>query len=191
MTDTTQTPVVAYAYDPFGVKMKQIGTFDQPYQFSTKPYDLQTGLSEFGYRYYDAKVGKWMTRDPIGERGGINLYGFVGNNAVNWIDPLGLTETDPRFTDLNAEKTAYEKCVSKCLAMPLLEHLGIEAAEKWTHWNAKQSARFNIFNTGPARFTIWLKQGMKIFGWAAYGYLAYKVTQCGVECAGKNECAAK
>jgi RHS repeat-associated protein len=90
LIDSTQSPVVTYAYDPFGVRMKQVGTFEQPYQFSTKPYDPQTGLSNFGYRYYNAGLGKWMTRDPLGEAGGINLYGFVGGNPVNWVDLFGL-----------------------------------------------------------------------------------------------------
>jgi RHS repeat-associated protein len=44
----------------------------------------------YGYRYYDPVTGRWPSRDPIGERGGINLYGFVGNNGVNRIDLLGL-----------------------------------------------------------------------------------------------------
>jgi|WetSurMetagenome_2_1015567.scaffolds.fasta_scaffold00155_25 RHS repeat-associated protein len=85
-----QTPVVSYAYDPFGVLKKKVGIFDQPYQFSTKPYDPQTGLSEYGFRYYNAVLGKWMTRDPLGEYGGINLYRAMGNNPVNWVDPFGL-----------------------------------------------------------------------------------------------------
>ena len=41
-------------------------------------------------RPYDPDLGRWITRDPIGERGGINLYGYVNNNPINEIDPLGL-----------------------------------------------------------------------------------------------------
>jgi len=44
----------------------------------------------YGYRYYDPTTGRWPSRDPIGERGGINLYGMVGNNPINQIDILGL-----------------------------------------------------------------------------------------------------
>jgi hypothetical protein len=44
----------------------------------------------YGYRYYSPEMGRWISRDPIGERGGINLYGMVGNDAINLVDPLGL-----------------------------------------------------------------------------------------------------
>lgn len=44
-----------------------------------------------GYRYYDPVTGRWPSRDPIGERGGVNLYGFVLNEPVRSIDTLGLT----------------------------------------------------------------------------------------------------
>ena len=44
----------------------------------------------YGYRYYSSMTGRWPSRDPIGEEGGINLYAYVGNNTVSRIDPLGL-----------------------------------------------------------------------------------------------------
>jgi RHS repeat-associated protein len=70
--------------------MAKTGTLDQPFMFSTKRYDEQTGISYYGYRYYSPCTGRWITRDPLGELGGINLYGFVGNNPVNWVDQKGL-----------------------------------------------------------------------------------------------------
>jgi uncharacterized protein RhaS with RHS repeats len=46
-------------------------------------------VSFYGYRYYDPMTGRWPSRDPIEEEGGINLYGFVGNDGVNYLDVLG------------------------------------------------------------------------------------------------------
>ena len=47
-------------------------------------------MAYYGYRYYDPKSGRWPSRDPIEEEGGVNLYGFVGNVGVNRWDALGL-----------------------------------------------------------------------------------------------------
>jgi uncharacterized protein RhaS with RHS repeats len=52
--------------------------------------DATTGLYYYGYRFYDPETGRWPSRDPIGERGGVNLYGFVGNDPVRRWDYLGL-----------------------------------------------------------------------------------------------------
>ena len=57
--------------------------------FSTKRYDAQTGLSYYGYRFYAPDMGKWLNRDPLGEAGGINLYGYVERNPVSHVDPAG------------------------------------------------------------------------------------------------------
>ena len=48
------------------------------------------GVADYGYRYYDPVTGRWPSRDPITEEGGVNLYGFVQNNTNYWIDRLGL-----------------------------------------------------------------------------------------------------
>ena len=55
---------------------------------SKSHYDTKQ-VSYYGFRYYDAETGRWPSRDPIGERGGLNLYGMVGNDAVNDWDFLG------------------------------------------------------------------------------------------------------
>jgi len=53
-------------------------------------HDYQ-GRYLLGHRYFDAYTGRFVTRDPIGYKGGINLYGFVGNNPVNESDPDGIS----------------------------------------------------------------------------------------------------
>jgi RHS repeat-associated protein len=54
------------------------------------------GVTYYGYHWYDPVTGRWPSRDPIGERGGVNLYGFVGNGGVNLVDVFGLNWTDPK-----------------------------------------------------------------------------------------------
>jgi hypothetical protein len=49
----------------------------------------------YAYRYYDPMTGRWPSRDPIAEQGGLNLYGFVGNDGVNRFDFLGLQSWTP------------------------------------------------------------------------------------------------
>ncbi|MEW6429058.1 MAG: RHS repeat-associated core domain-containing protein [Thermodesulfobacteriota bacterium] len=90
--DSNQAPVASYRYDAFGRLLSSPTGFSQPFQYSTKRYDAATGLSYFGYRYYAAGIGRWTSRDPIGERGGVNLYGYVSNDPVDWVDPLGLSQ---------------------------------------------------------------------------------------------------
>jgi RHS repeat-associated protein len=67
----------------------------QPWRFSGKYLDGEVetrgGVYYYGYRHYVPEVGRWTSRDPIGEQGGVNLYGMVGNGCVNWIDFLGLS----------------------------------------------------------------------------------------------------
>ncbi|MCB1129858.1 MAG: RHS repeat-associated core domain-containing protein [Verrucomicrobiae bacterium] len=57
--------------------------------------DAETGFYNYGYRYYLPALGRWPSRDPIGEKGGVNLYAFVGNDGVNLWDSLGLEAKKP------------------------------------------------------------------------------------------------
>jgi len=96
LADGSENVVAAYAYSPFGELLAGGGSVNQPFGFSTKRYDPQTGLSYYGYRFYSPELGRWLNRDPLGEAGGINLYGFVGNSPIDWIDFYGRS---PRGTD--------------------------------------------------------------------------------------------
>jgi RHS repeat-associated protein len=60
-----------------------------PLRFSTKFTDNESGLLYYGHRYYNPSTGRWPNRDPLGERGGKNLYNFVSNNPQGIIDPDG------------------------------------------------------------------------------------------------------
>ncbi len=83
-----------FEYDPFGGTTTATGAAVPllPFRFSTKYQDTETGLYYYGYRFYNPETGRCPSRDPIGERGGINLYAFVDNDSVNGVDFLGLEE---------------------------------------------------------------------------------------------------
>lgn len=76
---------------PFGEPLRRTGpkVDELAYGFSTKPLD-ESGLYYYGFRFFDPETGRWISRDPIEEEGGPNLYGFVGNDGVNTWDYLGL-----------------------------------------------------------------------------------------------------
>jgi RHS repeat-associated protein len=94
-----------YRYTAFGGKASvayTVGTFGERnrYRFSTKYLDDEVetveGTYYYGYRHYLTALGKWGARDPIGERGGVNLYGMVSNRALGLIDVLGLNMYDTK-----------------------------------------------------------------------------------------------
>ena len=87
------TDIVAhYEYDAFGNIAAQSGDLadDFTFRFSTKPYCTILNKVEYQLRIYDPTLGRWMSRDPIKEAGGLNLYGFCINNSINYVDPVGL-----------------------------------------------------------------------------------------------------
>jgi RHS repeat-associated protein len=97
--DSNGATVASYAYDGFGNRINPAASDidgsgyanENRYGFSSKPRDPLTGLLYYGYRWYDPATGRWASRDPIGESGGLNLYGFVGNDGTNHLDKLGLS----------------------------------------------------------------------------------------------------
>jgi RHS repeat-associated protein len=90
---TTATILARYEYYPFGGILSTWSDYGygnaNPFRFSTKYRDSETGLYYWDHRYLIPRLGRWLSRDPIGERGAMNLYMAMRNNAVNRIDPDG------------------------------------------------------------------------------------------------------
>jgi len=94
LTDSSGHMLARYHYDPFGRVLGKWGPMADAnvMQFSSIPRHASSGLSLYPFRAYDSGLQRWLNRDPIREAGGINLYGFVGNNPISRIDPLGLLD---------------------------------------------------------------------------------------------------
>lgn len=90
IVDSTGTVVWKAAYFPFGKAQILTETITNNIRFPGQYFDAETGLHYNWNRYYDPDTGRYLTPDPIGLVGGMNLYAYVGGDPVNWIDPLGL-----------------------------------------------------------------------------------------------------
>ena len=92
LTFTNGAIAAHYEYSPFGETVVATGPLarENLFRFSTKPVDDVTGLSLYEYRPYQPPLARWLSRDPMEEEGGINLYVYVMNQVPNTIDSLGL-----------------------------------------------------------------------------------------------------
>jgi RHS repeat-associated protein len=90
MTDGSGTIQARYDYDLYGRVTKVSGSLDSDFQYAGYYQHSPSGLNLTKYRAYSADLGRWQSRDPIGEAGGINVYAYVGNNPISYIDPWGL-----------------------------------------------------------------------------------------------------
>jgi RHS repeat-associated protein len=111
-----------YAYDEFGTVLNSQEGVTNPFKYVGQfgVMDEGNGLHYMRARYYDRDVGRFISKDPIGYWGGMNLYGYVGNNPVNWIDPegtgpilfricLALVAADTGYTIYELNKYAKEQ----------------------------------------------------------------------------------
>ncbi|MFV3409683.1 RHS repeat domain-containing protein [Bdellovibrio bacteriovorus] len=109
-------------YDVWGKEIKNTNREFQPYGYAGGIYDVDTRLVRFGARDYDPDIGRWISKDPILFNGGdTNLYGYVQNDPINWIDPDGEMKLpadpsglppgwrlDPSHKDPNGERWRYK-----------------------------------------------------------------------------------
>jgi RHS repeat-associated protein len=102
-TDGTRT--ATYEYDPFGQNIRKTGSASDlnPFRYSSRFTDNETDLLYYGFRLYNPNTGRWLSRDPIAELGGANLYAFVHNSPIQNLDLFGL---DPEDTDLEGMTAA-------------------------------------------------------------------------------------
>jgi RHS repeat-associated protein len=92
VADSAGNVVKYIEYDSFGNIINDTNTaFDMPFGFAGGLHDRDTGFVRFGYRDFDPDTGRWTAKDPILFAGGdTDLYGYVLNDPVNKIDPVGL-----------------------------------------------------------------------------------------------------
>lgn len=89
ITNAAKAVVQSYEYDSYGM-VKPNTAFRNSYVYTGREWDSETGLYFHRARYYDPMDGKFVSKDPIGFEGGLNLYQYTSSNPLNYIDPFGL-----------------------------------------------------------------------------------------------------
>lgn len=89
LTDSSEVVQATYGYDVFGVIKSETGAITNPYRYTGREWNSETGLYYYRARYYQPEVGRFMTKDPTAEMGE-NPYLYVENDPVSFVDPLGL-----------------------------------------------------------------------------------------------------
>ena len=96
--DSQNNVVARWQYDAWGnvvdEEVSDPALSNLRYRFQGREWSATTGLTNFRMRWYDSETGRWLSKDPIGLSGGLNLYAFCLNNPVNGIDPFGYCADD-------------------------------------------------------------------------------------------------
>jgi RHS repeat-associated protein len=95
LSDGTGALAKTYSYDSFGKQTASTGTTTNPFQYTGREFDQETGIYFYRARYLDQDTGRFLSEDPIGFMGGKNFYSYVHNRPTFAIDPSGLVTVIP------------------------------------------------------------------------------------------------
>ena len=121
--DTQNNIVARWQYDAWGNVVDEEIASDAAalaslrYRFQGREWSAATGLINFRLRWYDAETGRWLSKDPIGLSGGLNLYAFCMGDSINWLDFSGCG----KFKIFTRTVKGIKKYISRKAAKKLLE----------------------------------------------------------------------
>jgi RHS repeat-associated protein len=103
----------SYEYSAYGqVAASDPNFLTNPYMFTGRRFDIETGLYYYRARYYNPHIGRFMQTDPVGYGDGINWYLYCRNNPLAFVDPSGLNPTfgDPYFAPSDSSDVFPDVC---------------------------------------------------------------------------------
>jgi RHS repeat-associated protein len=96
----------SYTFDSFGNRTASSGSLTNPFQYTSRESDSETGLYFYRARYFDPQAGRFLSEDPVRFKGGVNFYAYVHNDPTLFVDPSGLLAVCCRRANV-APATAY------------------------------------------------------------------------------------
>ena len=92
MTNSAGALANTYSFDCFGKLTASTGTLTNPFRYTAREFDLETGFFFYRARYYDQTSGRFVSEDPIGFHAGVNFYDYVLNRPTVFLDRTGLRQ---------------------------------------------------------------------------------------------------
>ena len=178
LVDASGKALASYDYDPYGKPTRSTasGSTRADYRYAGLFYHAPSGLYLTHYRAYDPVTARWLSRDPIGETGGVNLYGYVGDNPLKYTDPSGLhheynggTTARCAFDDYNCaagvpadtpKTKKHRDCVTSCVLVgTAVDELAVKGLEEAAKKTGKKIIKIIVkkaaqIATGPIGF-VW------------------------------------
>jgi RHS repeat-associated protein len=120
------------SYDPWGKPTETGSGALTDFAFTGHHYDRRSELSLTRYRGYDPTLGRWLSRDPIGLAGGVNLYGYVDNDPLSLFDPTGLAPNTPGQCHVD-DPRKHDELRDHCIVYAVTIYISCRAAG-YGHW---------------------------------------------------------
>src|SRR5436190_293639 len=176
MTDSHGKVDGRYDYDPYGQSTTVSGTKNPDFNFTGFYRHAKSNLDLATYRAYDPELGRWLSRDPIGENGGLNLYGYLKNNPSNDFDSSGLLGANEAYDYwLNLSANGLAEGGLSGYADALIGVKGMAAIEGWNARTLENNAERSGAAAGAGCYREAFKYGGLVIGqiaWTAGGQYA-------------------
>lgn len=154
LTDSNGTIQTQYSYEPFGKTTASGTVSSNPSKFTGREDD-GTGVYGFRNRYYSPTLQRFISEDPRGLNGGMNLYAYVGNNSISLRDPFGLKPSDPWISEADF---CHALGVCGTFAAGFGDHISgglTDKARDWTGANDAVDKAHGAYAAGDGAGYVW------------------------------------
>jgi RHS repeat-associated protein len=189
-TKATYQYAIYATYTPIAQPIELIGN---PYMFTGRRFDLETGLYYYRARYYNPEIGRFLQTDPVGYGDSMNWYSYCGNNPIGFVDPSGMIVESYDWAGLGFGIWVGEGIcqildvnVAYVFYIPLdwvYDYDGLGCTDAWFEEHACAEVNAFFEETGYYNSYLGLSMNIEIEYSSEYG--CYKVTiydACNVDC---------